>query len=61
MKHLPVLMLLALAACGGGGGSSAPVTTTPPADTATCDPDDATTADQCGVLYLAVTDADGDF
>ncbi|MEM1263561.1 MAG: DUF4382 domain-containing protein, partial [Pseudomonadota bacterium] len=50
----------ALAACGGGG--STPITdTTPPVATVSCDPDDATTADQCGVLYLAVTDADGDF
>ena len=60
-RWLLITLTASMAACGGGGGSSAPVATTPPADTATCDPDDATTADQCGVLYLAVTDADGDF
>ncbi|MEM8983550.1 MAG: hypothetical protein AAGC71_11015 [Pseudomonadota bacterium] len=49
-----------LAACGGGG-SGTTTEAVPPVETATCDPDDATTADQCGVLYLAVTDADGDF
>ncbi|MEL7537473.1 MAG: hypothetical protein AAFZ58_09410 [Pseudomonadota bacterium] len=58
-RLLLALSFLSLTACGGGGSSD--VAETPPADTVTCNPDDATTADECGVLYLAVTDADGDF
>ncbi len=51
-------MLLALAACGGSGGGTQPVGETP---AATCDPNDPATAEECGILYVAMTDADGDF
>ena len=47
-----------LSACGGSGSSS---TVVPEQETASCNPNDASTADECGVLYLALTDADGDF
>lgn len=56
-----LLLALTLSACGGGGGSNPASEVPPPVSTATCNPDDGTTADECGVLYLAFTDADGDF
>ena len=48
-----------MAACGGSGGTTD--TTTPPPLAQSCDPADPATADQCGTLMLALTDADGDF
>ena len=48
---------LAITACGGGSGIGAVDT----ADTASCDPNDPTTYDECGTIYLGLTDADGDF
>lgn len=50
--------LLVLAACGGGAGTTA---SQPPDTTATCDPNDASTFDECGTVMVALTDADGDF
>jgi hypothetical protein len=45
-------LALGLAACGGGGASGPPVGST--------DPPSTTCAD-CGTVYVALTDADGDF
>ena len=45
-----------LAACSSSGGGSGTGATT-----ASCDPADPSTANQCGELLVAVTDADGDF
>ncbi len=53
------LLAALLGACGGGSGAPVSANTAP--ETLACDPDDASTAAECGVLYLAVTDADGDF
>ncbi len=61
-KLLYALMFsVLLGACGGGGGQTPISDTTVPVAKASCDPEDATTSDECGVLYLAITDADGDF
>lgn len=49
---------LVLAACGGGAGTTANQDT---GTTATCDPNDASTFDECGTVMVALTDADGDF
>lgn len=49
--------LLALAACGGSGGGTS--STGDPA--AGCVPGDPATAEECGIVYVAMTDADGDF
>ncbi len=46
-----------LSACGGGGGSTEIVET----PVAACNPADPATADQCGTLFVGLTDADGDF
>lgn len=51
-------MAALVAACGGSGSATE---TIPVTETASCNPDDASTFDECGVLYLAVTDGDGDF
>ncbi len=48
---------LILAACGGGGGGS---TAVPPAPTAECDPGNADTFEECGTVYVGLTDANGD-
>jgi hypothetical protein len=56
-----ITMLLAfvvLAACGGGAGTTA---NPDPVTTADCDPNDASTFDECGTVLVALTDADGDF
>ncbi len=58
-SFLLVAVLAGLAACGGGGGSVAEAPA--PAPTVACDPADPATADACGTVYLALTDADGDF
>jgi hypothetical protein len=50
-------LLLALAACGGSGGGT--TSTGDPA--AGCVPGDPATAEECGIVYVAMTDADGDF
>ncbi len=50
--------LLAIAACGGSSGGAPPLAGNP---AATCDPADPATAEECGIVYVAMTDADGDF
>lgn len=51
-----IMTSLVLAGCGGGAS------TTPVDESATaCDPADAATLDQCGTVYIGLTDADGDF
>lgn len=62
-RHRPALawlapLVFALAGCGGSGGGSAPLAGDP---AAACDPDDPSTAAECGIVYVAMTDADGDF
>ena len=52
-----LLAALVIAACSGGSGTTA--VNAP--DTASCDPTDPTTFDECGVVYVGLTDADGDF
>ncbi len=47
---------LLLAACGGGATA-----VVDPAPAAGCNPDDAATFDECGTVYVGLTDADGDF
>ncbi len=49
--------LLALAGCGGSGGGSASTGDASPG----CVPGEPATADECGIVYVAMTDADGDF
>ncbi len=57
-----VLSLLSLAAaCGGGSGSTGSETSSGAPAAAECDPANAATFDECGVVYVAMTDADGDF
>ena len=51
-----IFVALALAACGGGSGSS-----TNTDSTASCDPANPGTFDQCGTVIVGFTDADGDF
>lgn len=52
-----LLAMLLLAACGGGAGTTSvnnPVT-------ASCDPDNPDTYDECGTVYIGLTDDEGDF
>ena len=49
---------LMLAACGGGASTTA---LDNPGPTASCDPADPATFDECGTVIVALTDADGDF
>jgi hypothetical protein len=51
-----ILVALTLAACGGGSGSSTNID-----PTASCDPANSGTFDQCGTVIVGFTDADGDF
>ena len=53
-----LLTALILTACGGGASTSA---TNDPGPTATCDPNDSATFDECGTVLVGFTDADGDF
>jgi len=49
---------LILTACGGGAStSSSPIT----GQTASCDPNDPATFNECGTVLIGFTDADGDF
>ena len=52
-----LLTLLVLTACGGGASTSTDTTVA----VVECDPDDPSTADACGSVLVALTDADGDF
>jgi hypothetical protein len=51
------VIVLTIAGCGGGAST---ITNDVPA-AAQCIPGDPSTADECGTLYLGLTDADGDF
>jgi len=53
-----LLTVLILAACSGGVSTS---TTPDPVLAADCDPDNPDTFDQCGIVLVGFTDADGDF
>jgi hypothetical protein len=53
-----MLAALLIAACGGGAGTTS---TTGPGQTAGCDPSDPSTFDECGTVFVGLTDADGDF
>lgn len=53
---LLIMTSIILAACGGGAS-----TTAVDESAAACDPGDVTTLDQCGTVYVGLTDADGDF
>ncbi len=53
-----LLGALILAACSGGAGTSS---NPGPGATATCDPADASTHNECGTVLIGLTDADGDF
>lgn len=53
------LMIFGLAACSGSGGGSAGAVSLGPTAT-TCVPNDTTTAAECGILLVGLTDAEGD-
>ena len=53
-----LLAFLLVSACGGGASTSANQNSTP---TATCDPADPSTTNECGTVLIGFTDADGDF
>lgn len=53
-----LVTLAILSACGGGAATES---SDPPVVNLVCDPDDATTFDECGTVMVALTDADGDF
>ena len=53
-----LLAALFLTACGGGSGTTANNDVT---QTATCDPGDPATFDECGTVLIGFTDDDGDF
>ena len=53
-------LALLLAACGGGGTTD--TTTTPdPVASVGCDPNNPATYVECGIVFIGMTDADGDF
>lgn len=53
-----LLTALILTACGGGSSTASNPAPTP---TATCDPNDPATFDECGTVLIGFTDAEGDF
>jgi len=55
---IALLTALLLAACGGGTGTTASQN---PGETASCDPADPSTFDECGTVLIGLTDAEGDF
>ena len=57
-RGLLLSVALILTACGGGAGTTGATTPNP---TATCDPADPSTHAECGTVFVALTDADGDF
>lgn len=59
LRTMPLLALvLLIAGCGGGSGSPVAQAIN---DSATCDPNDPSTAAECGTVLVSVTDAEGDF
>ena len=67
LRRTLILLLLAtsvgLTACGGGADTSTTPAPEPepPTANAECDPADPATHAECGTVYVALTDADGDF
>ena len=55
------LASLVLAACGGGSGAGTESADTGGTSAEACDPGDPGTADECGTVFVSITDADGDF
>ena len=53
-----LLAALILAACGGGASTEP---TPDPQANASCDPANDATHDECGTVFIGLTDADGDF
>ena len=53
-----LLTTLILTACGGGASNSSGPN---PNTTASCDPANAATFDECGTVLIGITDAEGDF
>lgn len=53
-----LLIALILTACGGGGSTAS---NPAPVQTASCDPGNPATFDECGTVLIGFTDADGDF
>jgi len=53
-----LLTALILTACGGGASTAS---NPGPGQTATCNPNDSATYDECGTVLIGFTDADGDF
>ena len=51
-------LVLMISGCGGAPGS--PLATTA-ANPAACNPADSATADECGTVFISLTDAEGDF
>ncbi len=53
-----LVTLAILSACGGGAGTA---DNNPPVVNLECDPNDSSTFSECGIVLVALTDADGDF
>jgi hypothetical protein len=59
-RGIVLSLALILAACGGGGTTD--TTTTPnPVAAVDCDPSNPATYAECGIVFIGMTDADGDF
>ena len=52
-----LITALILAACGGGSTTTSQDSN----NTASCNPTDPSTFDECGTVLIGLTDADGDF
>ncbi len=63
LSLLTLALSLGLTACGGGADTTATPAPEPQPPTAgiDCDPADPATHGECGTVYVALTDADGDF
>jgi hypothetical protein len=61
LNLLGLTVLCFTAACGGGSGGGSEVAAPDPQPTAECDPANPATLDQCGTVFVGLTDADGDF
>ena len=61
-RALMLATLLFTAACSSGGSGDTTNTSSPGSSaSAACDPTDTATIDECGTVYIGLTDADGDF